>query len=223
MGHPEPRHASRCMGRVVRPWGWRAPDHRLGGTHNHPRYLPLLPLASARRCPLPLPGPWPWAAMDLLGGYGSGSDSEPDSPSGAGGQGRVTLIANSAPEPQAAPAAPQQNADPTRLLTSLPAPSGSKVSAAAAAAAAACCRRLSCLLPSTPAAQPASHMLPVPRTNPPAPLLACPSHLPVQAPLFSGLPKPAAKKRVAVQFRMPISYDPSDVKIDPDEVGTPQR
>ncbi|PRW33970.1 proline-rich PRCC [Chlorella sorokiniana] len=107
--------------------------------------------------------------MDLLGGYGSGSDSEPGSPSAGGAQGRVTRLANSAPEPQATPAARQQVADPSRLLTTLPAPSGSKV------------------------------------------------------PLFSGLPKPATKKRVTVQFRMPISYDPADVKIDPDEEPARKR
>ncbi|EFN56920.1 hypothetical protein CHLNCDRAFT_143436 [Chlorella variabilis] len=33
-----------------------------------------------------------------------------------------------------------------------------------------------------------------------------------KAPLFSGLPKPAQKKKVVVQFRVPISYDPADVK-----------
>lgn len=179
MGHPEPRHASRCMGRVVPPWGWRGPDHCLGSTHNSVRYTIPRPLASALRCPLPLPSPLSWTAMDLLGGYGSGSDSEPGSPSGAGDQGRVTLIANSAPEPQAAPAGPRQNADPTRLLTSLPAPSGSKVSAAPAAAAA-CCRPPSCvccLIPSALAAQPPSLMLPVLRTYTPAPLLACLSPL----------------------------------------------
>ena len=41
-----------------------------------------------------------------------------------------------------------------------------------------------------------------------------------QVPLFSGLPA-AAKKRqpVVVQFRVPISFDREDVKVDPDEVG----
>lgn len=112
------------------------PD-RLGG-----RPTPCCP--SARHCPLVLLFLGPWRAMDLLGGYGSGSDSEPESPSAGGGQGRVTLLANSAPEPQAAPAARQQDADPSRLLTSLPAPSGSKVSAAAAAAVAACRRLRTC-------------------------------------------------------------------------------
>lgn len=38
-----------------------------------------------------------------------------------------------------------------------------------------------------------------------------------QVPLFSGLPKPAQKKKLVVQFRMGISYDPADVKRNPDE------
>lgn len=55
--------------------------------------------------------------------------------------------------------------------------------------------------------------------QPGAPSL-CPRSPPAQAPLFSGLPKPAQKKKVVVQFKVPISYDPADVKSNlEEEVG----
>lgn len=134
MGHPE-----RATGALA----WRSGAglepirphfHTRANPSDRPHTIasPLQP--PARRWPLVLPRPGPSAGMDLLGGYGSGSDSEPGSPSGAGAQGRVTLLTNSAPEPQAAPAARDNQADPAQLLTSLPAPSGSKVRAAATAA-----------------------------------------------------------------------------------------
>lgn len=158
--------------------------------------------------------------MDLLGGYGSGSDSEPESPRDAGAQGRVTLLANSAPEPQEAPAARQAPDDPSKLLTSLPAPAGSKVGTAAGAAAAACsgvALLCSSLVPMPPGPRRQQQHAQQCTTAAAVLLWPHPSSA-AQAPLFSGLPKPAAKKRVAVQFRVPISYDPADVKGDPDEV-----
>lgn len=72
--------------------------------------------------------------MDLLGGYGSGSDSEPESLPAAGNRGTAQLLPASPPRaaaraapPAAAP--PAVNADPSQLLSRLPAPSGSKVGA----------------------------------------------------------------------------------------------
>lgn len=67
--------------------------------------------------------------MDLLGGYGSGSDSEPDAPPAAGNRGTAQLLPASPPRPAVAlpPAARAASADPSKLLSSLPAPSGSKV------------------------------------------------------------------------------------------------
>jgi hypothetical protein len=42
---------------------------------------------------------------------------------------------------------------------------------------------------------------------------------PPQAPLFSGLPQPAQKKKVVVQFRVPISFDRSEAAAAEEEVG----
>lgn len=44
-----------------------------------------------------------------------------------------------------------------------------------------------------------------------------------QAPLFSGLPKPAAKKKLVVQFRCPITFNAADVKEDLEQVWDPRK
>ncbi|KAL4854611.1 hypothetical protein ACK3TF_004764 [Chlorella vulgaris] len=44
-----------------------------------------------------------------------------------------------------------------------------------------------------------------------------------RVPLFSGLPKAAAKQKVVVQFRAPITYDRADVKKDADEEPAVKR
>ncbi|KAL4435571.1 hypothetical protein ABPG77_002534 [Micractinium sp. CCAP 211/92] len=44
-----------------------------------------------------------------------------------------------------------------------------------------------------------------------------------KAPLFSGLPAAKKKQQIKVQFRMPISYDPADVAVDPEEEPARKR
>lgn len=166
--------------------------------------------------------------MDLLGGYGSGSDSDPGSPQPASNTGTATLLTSRLPVQAAPPVAQQPPTDPSQLASRLPAPSGAKVLLP--------CRQpvermlLLCVFPSCSrlvgitlchrrAATP-SKLLPV-RSCVQDPSSLClknaAAQLP-QAPLFSGLPKPAQKKKVVVQFRVPISYDPADVKAV-EEVG----
>lgn len=191
--------------------------------------------------------------MDLLGGYGSGSDSEPASPPAAGNRGTAQLLPDSPPRPAAAPvsANPATSTDPSKLLSSLPVPSGGKVSRrererrlgppqgmTLAALSPSCLSPLFLPLhlswPWGPAGSLASTLppgataqgrldckryaaWPLDRT-PPAPpplILLCP---PLQAHLFSGLPAAKKKQQIKVQFRMPISYDPADVAVDPEEV-----
>ena len=170
--------------------------------------------------------------MELLVGYGSGSDSEPGSPQGPSGT--AVLLPSSPPRPSAAPVVAPGGADPAQLLSRLPAPSGSKVrlppplpppsACLSSTALASGCPPFRSLFCGNPPAVLRRHAPPLPqqiaaacRPCPPFPL----SRLlpPPQAPLFSGLPQPAQKKKVVVQFRVPISFDRSEVDAAEEAVG----